>query len=516
MVTMQRYGAAHSIGLAYQTSGINTGAGTNPFLSLATEQAVGQCSSYGCVADAHFTDAQQVTTTCDGFHAIGHGGGTVGLVHGGINGNVAGRYFERQFKNLEAQIETLADLVDGGTTTLEIRHHLGRHCLRISGNALRHHTVISGKDRNDGAINLRRGPPLPKRQPFDNFLETAKGPRRFRQLAVAGPDLGNRIRITLRHGFQKGANVVEGQASSHDGESVLCFGKDGKRAFAGKSAVPQGHLRPLNTVNTTPPEEPERQGRIRPFAELLHALRFLTRLPVPFTRTLDLPPLSQSMRLFPVAGAIIGAIVAGSLWCLASLGIGSLLSSALAVCAGLLLTGALHEDGLADTADGFGGGKTRDQRLAIMRDSRNGTYGTLALVMAMITRVALFETLVDLEPLALVAVFAACAAFSRALMVDLMWATRPARNDGLSVFAGTPGRNGAAFAIVTAAGLTLATGLLLRPESGLLALAAGLAVTALMRRMTVKLIGGQTGDVCGAVQVLSEIAMLTAFAATIG
>ena len=272
----------------------------------------------------------------------------------------------------------------------------------------------------------------------------------------------------------------------------------------------------MNTVNTTPPEIPERRGHIRPFAELLHSLRFLTRLPVPFTRTLDLPPLSQSMRLFPVAGAIIDAIVAASLWSLASLGIGSLLSSALAVCIGLLITGALHEDGLADTADGFGGGKTRDQRLAIMRDSRNGTYGTLALVMAMITRVALFETLVDLEPLALISVFAACAAFSRALMVDLLWATRPARNDGLSVFAGTPGRNGAAFAIITAAGLTLATGLQLRPESGLLALAAGLAVTALMRRMTVKLIGGQTGDVCGAVQVLSEIAMLTAFAATIG
>jgi adenosylcobinamide-GDP ribazoletransferase len=151
-----------------------------------------------------------------------------------------------------------------------------------------------------------------------------------------------------------------------------------------------------------------------------------------------------------------------------------------------------------------------------MRDSRIGTYGTLALGVTLLVRVSCYEDLSGLPPLTIIALFAAAGAFSRALMVDLLWATRPARSDGLAVFAGTPGRNGAAFAIILAAGLTIVAGLLITPAGGLLALAAALAVTAYMRRLTVKLIGGQTGDVCGAVQVLSEIAMLITFVATKG
>lgn len=270
------------------------------------------------------------------------------------------------------------------------------------------------------------------------------------------------------------------------------------------------------TVSTTPPDEPPKRGRIRPFAELLASLRFLTRLPIPFARTIDPPPLSQSMRLFPLAGAIIGGLTGSMFWLFVWLEAGSLLSAALAVTFGLLVTGALHEDGLADTADGFGGGKTRDQRLEIMRDSRIGTYGTLALVMAMLIRTAELESLAEYDPLTIIGLLAATGAFSRALMVDLLWATRPARGDGLSAMAGTPGRNGAAFAIITGAGLTILVGLRTTPESALLALAAGLAVTAILRRMTIRLIGGQTGDVCGAVQVLSEIAMLAVFVATSG
>jgi len=269
-------------------------------------------------------------------------------------------------------------------------------------------------------------------------------------------------------------------------------------------------------MTDAPPPEPTRRGRIRPVAELVHSLRFLTRLPIPFANTIDPPPLSQAMRLFPAAGAMIGAAGGVALAAFSYAGLPSLLAAALAASLGLLVTGALHEDGLADTADGFGGGKSRERRLEIMRDSHIGSYGTLALASAMLVRVACYEDLTGLDPLAVVAVLAACAAFSRSLMVDLLWATRPARGDGLSVHAGTPGRNGAAFAIVTAAALTLVAGLLVSPASGLLALAAGLAVTAYMRRLTVKLIGGQTGDVCGAVQVLSELAMLITFVATSG
>jgi adenosylcobinamide-GDP ribazoletransferase len=255
---------------------------------------------------------------------------------------------------------------------------------------------------------------------------------------------------------------------------------------------------------------------MRPFAELLHALHFLTRLPLPFTRTIDLPPLSQSMRLFPVAGALIGALTGLALWLSSLLNVGPFTAAIIAIVAGLFITGALHEDGLADTVDGFWGGRTRERRLEIMRDSRIGTYGTLALISAIGLRVSLYSDFAKLPMWEIIGITAAAGAFSRALMVDLMWATRPARSDGLSVFAGTPGRNGAAFAILTATCLTLFIGFYWSvPHGGLFALGAGLAVTGVMRRLCISKIGGQTGDVCGATQVLSEIAMLLVFAATL-
>ncbi len=265
-------------------------------------------------------------------------------------------------------------------------------------------------------------------------------------------------------------------------------------------------------MTDTPPEQP-RRGKIRPFAELLHSLRFLTRVPIPFANTIDPPPLSQSMRLFPVAGAMIGAAGGAALAGFTYLGLPSLVAASLTTALGLLVTGALHEDGLADTADGFGGGKSRERRLEIMRDSHIGSYGTLALIAAMFIRTACYETLAGLDPLAIVGVFAASGAFSRALMVDLLWATRPARGDGLAVHAGTPGGTGC-LRHHHGSGADDCRRLLISPPSGVLALAAGLAVTAYMRRLTVKLIGGQTGDVCGAVQVLSELAMLIVFVST--
>jgi adenosylcobinamide-GDP ribazoletransferase len=96
-----------------------------------------------------------------------------------------------------------------------------------------------------------------------------------------------------------------------------------------------------------------------------------------------------------------------------------------------------------------------------------------------------------------------------------MWAERPARSDGLSVMAGRPSSQVAVFAIVVGLALMGLCTLLMPPEKVIVALGLGLAATAIVRRLAVKLIGGQTGDVCGAVQVTSEIAMLTAFVSTL-
>ncbi len=268
-------------------------------------------------------------------------------------------------------------------------------------------------------------------------------------------------------------------------------------------------------MNDMPQPTSENTWKIRPFAETLLALSFLTRLPIPFVRTLDMPPLAQAMRFFPLAGAVIGAIIAGVLIGANMLGLPQLLAAVIALAAGTLVTGALHEDGLADVADGFGGGKTREHRLEIMRDSRIGTYGTIALVLSYLARAAIYETLSAAHPLTVLALLAGAAAFSRALVVDLLWATRPARSDGLSVFAGRPSRRSALFSLITGGvGAAAAAGVVLSPEISVAAIAAAGLMLALMRALCMRQIGGQTGDVCGAVQVLTELTMLSVYAST--
>ena len=260
----------------------------------------------------------------------------------------------------------------------------------------------------------------------------------------------------------------------------------------------------------------EYRSGFRPFSAFLVALRFLTRLPVPFVRTLDPPPLNESMAMFPIVGVVVGSIMAGALILANLMGLPDLFCGIFALAAGAVITGAFHEDGLADVADGFGGGHTREDRLEIMKDSRIGAYGTLALCFTVLARASLLTALLDLPPQTIVVLLAGAAAFSRALMVDLLWATRPARSSGLSVLAGRPSRN-TTLAALAIGGIGAATGgsLMLSPEAGVLALvAAGLAL-AMVRALAMRKIGGQTGDVCGAGQIMAETAMFVVYAATL-
>lgn len=269
-------------------------------------------------------------------------------------------------------------------------------------------------------------------------------------------------------------------------------------------------------MSDTLPNANGENRKFRPFVELLFSLSFLTRLPIPFVRTFDPPPLAQSMRFFSIAGAVVGGLNGLVLMALQSLHVQSLMACALTCAIGTLITGALHEDGLSDMVDGFFGGRSREQRLTIMRDSHIGNYGAMALIFAVLARVGAYQALIVLPILSVVILLAAAGAFSRAMVVDLMWATRNARNDGLSVFAGRPSRNSALFAIISGGALVVYAGTRIEGYSGALAILAACAVTALLRRLAMRMIGGQTGDVCGAVQVLSEIAMLAVFTAMIG
>ncbi|PZF77862.1 adenosylcobinamide-GDP ribazoletransferase [Aestuariivirga litoralis] len=258
------------------------------------------------------------------------------------------------------------------------------------------------------------------------------------------------------------------------------------------------------------------RGRFRPFASFLMALRFLTRMPVPFVRTVDPPPLKDSMYMFPVVGAVVGAI-AGLALVLADLArLPELFCGLFALAIAAMITGAFHEDGLADVADGFGGGNTREERLEIMKDSRIGAFGTLTLIITILARASLLGALLVLKPGAIILLVAGAAAFSRALMVDLLWATRPARANGLSAMAGQPTRNTTLLALGIG-GLFAGVGgsLVLTPEAGVLALVAGGLALAMVRGLAMKKIGGQTGDVCGAGQIMAETAMLAVYAAAV-
>ncbi len=234
--------------------------------------------------------------------------------------------------------------------------------------------------------------------------------------------------------------------------------------------------------------------------ELATALAFLTRLPVRLETPLALAAASRG---FPLAGALVGGIAAAVLGLAQFADIPPLGAALLAVGAGIVVTGALHEDGLADSADGLFSGKSRERVLEIFRDSRIGTFGALALILSVGLRTTALATLVDDGAAALIAVHA----LARGWLPWLMRKDAPARADGLAVDAGKP----AAEAALWAAGLGFAVALVaLGPGPAILAatvsVACALGVAALARRR----LGGYTGDTLGAAEQMAEIGALLA------
>lgn len=232
-------------------------------------------------------------------------------------------------------------------------------------------------------------------------------------------------------------------------------------------------------------------------AELRAALMLLTRLPVwPGDAP---PPVSHALWAFPLAGLAVGAL-ALLVWQGAQLlDLPPVMAAVLALATMVLATGGLHEDGLADCADGLWGGRDRARRLAIMRDSRIGTYGTLALVLSLAIRGAGIVALGAGAGLALLLVSGA----SRAAPALLLATLPAARADGLGHAASAgAGAGGAAVAVGIAAACLLPFGL-----GGALLVGAGMAGLVLgFGRIARSRIGGQTGDVLGAAQQLAEIA----------
>ena len=249
-------------------------------------------------------------------------------------------------------------------------------------------------------------------------------------------------------------------------------------------------------------------GRLGEEASLLcYALQFLTRLPIPAAAAGHGPDrLAQAARWFPVAGGIAG-LIAGLVYAAAALALPPLAAAALALAAGMALTGALHEDGLSDTLDGLGGGFTRERALKIMRDSRIGAYGAAGIGVSLLVRAGALSALGPAEGLA--ALVAAHAA-GRAAMIPALRFSRYARAEGAAaaVAGGMPA--GAFPASVLLAVLVCggAAGWI-----GLAALAAAYAAGALALACLNRRLGGYTGDGLGAMEQAGEIAALLVLAA---
>lgn len=243
----------------------------------------------------------------------------------------------------------------------------------------------------------------------------------------------------------------------------------------------------------------------RPFhpqiGDITTAFALLTRLPVKarFERT------AEATWAFPIVGVAVGLGVLFIALLGDWIGLGLGVSAVIAIVCGVIVTGALHEDGLADSADGLWGGWEPARRLAIMRDSHIGTYGVLALILAMSLRVSAFVTVMNTMHLGAVV---AAAVVSRAAMPFVMTLLPHARADGLSVTTGRPSGKPVVLGALIALGVSAVFG-------GFVPTVVAASVCAAVVWGVIKIakakIGGQTGDILGATQILCEISILLVF-----
>lgn len=249
----------------------------------------------------------------------------------------------------------------------------------------------------------------------------------------------------------------------------------------------------------------------------LVALQFLTRLPVRLER-FEPAWLNDCVRHFPLVGALVGGAGAAVLWGSAQVW-PAWVAALLALAAMVALTGGFHEDGLADTFDALGGVVPRDRALAIMKDSRIGSYGALALGLSLLLRAALLAVLATRPMPGAVAALLASHAFARTAAVGVM-ASLPYGGDADHAkakplaLAVAPRNLGIALGWCGLLVLALAAWGVDPARLGLALLAAA-GVAVLMRRWLHRRLGGYTGDGLGATEQLAEIAVLLAFTAAL-
>lgn len=254
---------------------------------------------------------------------------------------------------------------------------------------------------------------------------------------------------------------------------------------------------------------------------LLVAIQFLTRLSVPPFKHYNPQWLHQSSRHFPAVGLLVGLLCAGVFW-LSSLLFTPLVAAVLSTAFGIKLTGAFHEDGLADSCDGLGGGLTRERTLTIMKDSRLGTYGVLGLVSALLLKISLLTSMPI--PMAVIALIIGHTA-SRLLCISLLsllpyggeieHAKAKPMAQQLTPIQGLYSSGWLILAIILVALIFPNMMQQIGLAQWLLAMILALIATDYMRRLLRRRLDGYTGDGLGATQQLSEIAIYIGLAASI-
>ena len=252
-----------------------------------------------------------------------------------------------------------------------------------------------------------------------------------------------------------------------------------------------------------------------PWRDVVLVITFLTRLPLPLSSH-AVRPLSSAAWAFPFVGVLTGGVGGGIFLGAVYLGLPLLIALILGLMASVLLSGGLHEDGLADVADGFGGGSTRDRKLDIMHDSRIGTYGVLALIFSVSLRITALFAIGSHSPTQIVfAVFLTSAIFSRGILPAVMAALPLARTAGLSKEAGRPGVGGVSVALFLGAVGALAP-FCSDYQPVIIAMLSAIGAVLVFGLIARRQIGGQTGDVIGASQQIGETAFLVTLSVAIG
>ena len=246
------------------------------------------------------------------------------------------------------------------------------------------------------------------------------------------------------------------------------------------------------------------------------SLIFLTRIPVNGDGLSTPFNFGRASGLFPVVGALVG-FVAGVIFVTAVvIGTPIWVASCLAIGATIALTGGLHEDGLADTLDGFGGGQSLERKLEIMRDSRIGTHGAIALILSIVIRIATIASVAQVSIWAAAAALVAAEAVSRAAMVRVWHDLPAARDDGLAHDLGPPDSRAMVTALIIGTSVAI---LMVWIFLGLIPALIGILLAAITTYIAEKWIsaqiGGRTGDTLGAVQQIAALALLIGVASAV-